>query len=344
MLRRSLLCALILTTALVGIPASAMPPTTVAPAPTKRTETGFRVEYRRAGSPVWSAAGTYREMDRASAAANGLYADGHQVRVTRYETVTLLRPGGLPAPSPAPSTATKTVLRLPVGVSVVQADQMPQIFARMKAQKDIAFRYPTDGCYARAHLMGKRMMEMGLTPGKAWAFDDKAMDDKDAPPRMYARTTNHPRGEVWWKYHVAPLLGVRDNTGNVRMHVIDPSLFDEAVPLARWRARMTHPTTRFSPRLDVTAWEQAPRRGDGTRFPGKGYWPGTEPTDADSAARATMARFKPLQGTDRVLPTRVVSTPPATRPPTNPVGTRTRPSSVVLNPTPTVNPVDLPNK
>ena len=44
-------------------------------------------------------------------------------------------------------------LRLPAGVSVVSRARASQVFAQLKGQKQIAFRYPIDGCYARAHLM-----------------------------------------------------------------------------------------------------------------------------------------------------------------------------------------------
>ena len=308
--RRSILCAAALIAALLGAPAVAAP--AAGGSLPKFTEVGFKVEHRRPGAGGWTSLGVFKELDRATAAAKGLYNDGHKVRVTKFESVTLLRPNG---GTPAPVRPTVTV-RLPAGVSVVSWAKASQVFAQMKGQRQIAFRYPIDGCYARAHLMGKLMIGMGLQPGKAWAFDDKAMDDKKAPPRLYASTANHPKGGVWWKYHVAPVLGVRDKNGSVRIVVIDPSLFDEPVSLARWQKRMVHPQVRFAPRLDVTAWDQPPARGNGGRFPGKGYWPGEDPADADAAARVLMARLKPLEGTDKVLdPPKRPKTPVVKAPP-----------------------------
>lgn len=320
MLRRTFLCTLPLIAALFAAPANASPAAGVPVATTRSSvpkivESGYKVEYRRPGLPGWVFLGDFKGLDPASAAAKNLYVEGHEVRVTKFESVTLLRPDG--GRTTTTTTMPKVRLRLPTGVSIVSWTRAVQVFAAMRGHTEIAFRYPLDGCYARAHLMGKLMQAMGLNPGKAWAFDDRAMDDKKASPRMYARTGNHPKGEVWWKYHVAPMLGVRDAEGKVRMHVIDPSLFPEPVTLAKWQGRMVHPSIRFAARLDVTAWDQAPMRSNGVRFAGRGYWPGADPaSNLDAAAKVTMAKYKPLQGTNRVPvePKRPASTLVAKKP------------------------------
>jgi hypothetical protein len=299
MVRRSFLVAFALAAALLGTPAGRAA-TTSPTAPRTHSETGFKVEYRRAGTSNWISAGTFKEMDKATAAAKGFWGDGHEVRVTKFETITMLRPASGGVPGTAPPAKATVVLRLPAGVSQVNYEKVVEVFKQMKAQQNIAFRYPIDGCYARAHLMGKLMQQQGLKPGKVWAFDDQAMEDKKAPARMYAKTGNHPKGEVWWKYHVAPILGVRDAKGKLFIYVIDPSLFSEPVTVSKWRARMTHPSIRYTPRLDLTAWDQAPKKGDGHRYPGKGYWPGVGPANEDAAAKTTMALYKPLQGTNKV--------------------------------------------
>ncbi|HEX4925753.1 MAG TPA: protein-glutamine glutaminase family protein, partial [Bdellovibrionales bacterium] len=46
-------------------------------------------------------------------------------------------------------------------------------------------------------------------------------------------TSKHPRGEIHWKYHVAPAV-LTYSGGAYRVMVIDPSLFDRPVPAQEW--------------------------------------------------------------------------------------------------------------
>jgi hypothetical protein len=261
------------------------------------TSVSFKVEYRRPGKG-WVVRNTYPNSEAAAAEADRLYKAGFDIRVTKAETITLLRTQGGPTPEPGrkvpPSDTTTSG-----GISVVSLAKANQLFRVMANRGDIAFKFPADGCYARAHLMGIQMQGMGLKPGKAWAFDDKASVER-IPPRLVALTDAHPKGFVRWWYHVAPALKVRDQNGRVSVYVIDPSLHRSAVPLSTWQKRMMHPSIKnFTPRMDVTVWGQAPRTADGRRFPGTGYAPCPDPSNLTAAARKTMADYKPLQGTDR---------------------------------------------
>lgn len=156
------------------------------------------------------------------------------------------------------------------------------LFDLMAAQPDIAFAYPPDGCYARAHIMVQRMQAMGVTPsGKAWTF---------APPghALHAQTDNDPDGYVEWGYHVAPTVQVRNPDGTVGDRVIDPSLFDRPVTPQEW-ARVQQPTTTTTPpTLVQTRLGQPPIPSAG----GTGYWPGPDPPDLDAAAAETMREYK----------------------------------------------------
>ncbi len=274
--------------------------------PPKTTRsTTYRVEFKKPSSTTWTPKSTYSSHSAASTEAQRLYNVGYDVRVTRAETVTMLRTqGGSPSPQPpskkkAPPSG-PTTDRVVGGISVVSPSKAQQVFKQVAGRPDIAFRYPTDGCYARAHLMGVQMQQMGLKPGKAWAFDDKAFVDRSAMPRLVALTDAHPKGYVAWKYHVAPVLKVQEQGGQVATYVIDPSLHKAPVPLATWQKRMMHPKVGFTPRLDVTVWGQPPRDGNGKRLPGSGYWPGEDPGDLTTEARKTMVMYKPHQGTDWV--------------------------------------------
>jgi hypothetical protein len=168
------------------------------------------------------------------------------------------------------------------GPGPLTPEQAQALFSLMAAQPDIAFRYPRDGCYARAQLMVQRMQALGITPGKAWTFASSRSDP------LWVNTPNVPEGHVAWGYHVAPTVPVRGADGIVRNMVVDPSMFDHPVTVDEWRGAQ-HDT----PRVVQTAPGEAP-----TSNGGSGYWPGPDPPEGpDTNAKETMEDFKRKEGT-----------------------------------------------
>jgi hypothetical protein len=251
---------------------------------TKKITTGYTVFYRRPGATAWTQSKLYRTFEAASAAAQKLYQDG-------FETQVQARTALLKVP-PQPKTLT-----LPDSQTVTML-QVKRIFRWMSGQGDIAFHYPADGCYARAHLMIRRMQKAGYTPFKVWTFQNGES--------LYVRTSHHPHGYVTWKYHVAPILRVRLPKGKQRWYVIDPSLFSRPVTVAQWRNIQKRPSAKYSPYLTLTRVGQAPLDIHRKRLPGSGYWPGHDPREGiDRHALSTMRRYKPWEG--RIRPKDVAS-------------------------------------
>jgi hypothetical protein len=132
------------------------------------------------------------------------------------------------------TTSVRSIVALCVITCAASTDAAPiteaqaqHCFNVMRAQQDIAFGFVADGCYARAHLMARRLQQMGYRPNKAWAF----AKDQRRPLRF---------GNTTWTYHVAPCLQVRTNSGAIRIWVIDPSMFGRAVDVDVWFNAM-HP-------------------------------------------------------------------------------------------------------
>jgi Glutaminase len=175
--------------------------------------------------------------------------------------------------------------------------QAKKVFRWLAAQKDISFHMPSDGCFARAHLMVRRMQRLGLRPGKVWSFAN--------PDSLRVRTRFHPGGYVEWKYHVAPFLQVRSARGKIVNMVLDPSLFNRPVSVAAWRnAQKKYKHSR--PYICKTRFGQSPTLPGGARAAGSGYWPAKDPARGpDSHARKVMRLLKPYEG--RVLPARVAA-------------------------------------
>lgn len=90
----------------------------------------------------------------------------------------------------------------------------------------IPFRYPRDGCWARAHEMYRRLSAQSAI-GKMWLYGD-----------LNVRTANDPTCSVSWRYHVAPTVQVQAGSGS-RTYILDPSMFAAPVTDAEWIAKQT---------------------------------------------------------------------------------------------------------
>lgn len=277
MFRRALCCALTalaLWTAPPSLPAAAPTATlkdALATAAPRATSTVYGVSYRKAGASAWTDYRTYRTSKEAQGAAKALFQKGFEVQVLARTTLTHVPERPKTGELPADRTVT--------------ASQARQVFNWMAAQRDIAFRYPIDGCYARAHLMIQRMQSKGLKPYKVWSF-------ANGDP-LHVKTPHVRGGVVEWKYHVAPALRVRGADGKQSWVVIDPSMFKAPVSLAAWRKAQTKPGSRYQPYVTVTALGVAPKDATGKRLMGTGYWPGPDPKEgADRHAAAKMVEYK----------------------------------------------------
>jgi len=176
-----------------------------------------------------------------------------------------------------------------LGPGPISPEAAAALFALLAAQGDIAFGYPVDGCYARAHLMVQRMQQMGLTPGKVWSFAN--------PDNLHANTPNHPDGYVEWGYHVAPTIPVTQPDGSVQDMVMDPSMFDRPVTIDEWRDAQRAPGAS-EPYIDQTAPGEAPTHPSGAQYPGSGYWPSDDPAEGpDQHAAETMEDYMQYEGT-----------------------------------------------
>jgi hypothetical protein len=119
----------------------------------------------------------------------------------------------------------------------LSAAEAGQVFHDLAAQPQIPFNWPRDGCYARAHEMGRIMAEKGIESRKVWNYGHLHVDGTSM-------------GTVTWGYHVAPIVSVKGSDGVTRDMVMDPSMFDHPVPVAEWTGAQHDPssTTETSPR------------------------------------------------------------------------------------------------
>lgn len=84
----------------------------------------------------------------------------------------------------------------------------------------LTWLYPDDGCYARAELAARKLIDHGYTsPKKIFAFGD-----------LKAETSNSEKGYVEWWYHVAVTYRVDD-----LIYILDPAINpNHPLPLKDW--------------------------------------------------------------------------------------------------------------
>lgn len=101
----------------------------------------------------------------------------------------------------------------------------------------IPFKYPDDGCWARANEMCRLMVALGRDPAKVWIDGD-----------LKVNSVNEPWCLVEWGWHVAPTICVRGGgwlLSTTRM-VVDPSLFTTPVTEAQWKAKQGDPNATLT--------------------------------------------------------------------------------------------------
>ena len=167
-----------------------------------------------------------------------------------------------------------------------------ELFDDLADRSDIAFGYPNDGCYARAHKMCSRMMSMDLSPKKAWAFEGKGFKE-------WLHVEMPDGKKVEWSFHVAPALSVQMPDGTVQDLVLDPGIFDGPVTLQEW-GEVIHAAPE---NLQIALFGLAPEGHKGTYIPDSPMLNDY----ADTRAEETMRTYLDWQGIAPrvVFPTRM---------------------------------------
>ena len=130
--------------------------------------------------------------------------------------------------------------------NVISIDKAIKLFDELADNQEIAFNFRWRGCYARAVLMREIMLDKSITPKLIKSYQDKEMLKVD----VYNQTAQcHP---LEWDSHVAPVVEVKLDNGNVESLVFDPSLFDGPVWMEDWRAIMNAEPHKI--KIDV--WEK----------------------------------------------------------------------------------------
>ena len=112
-------------------------------------------------------------------------------------------------------------------VQTITIEEAHKLFDMAKDMDDIAWGYKADGCYARAHLMARRFEAMGYQVDKAWLKGSLRAQGGEGEQ------------DTLWNFHVAPVVYVEGENGQVERVVIDPSIEDGPVSANQWAGNLS---------------------------------------------------------------------------------------------------------
>lgn len=123
-----------------------------------------------------------------------------------------------------------------IDVSVIDLAKANELFREFKQNPNIAFKYPIDGCYARATEMAAMAEGQDISMGKVYAEG-----------KLQVKIANKKHPVVQWGWHVAPVVFVEQPDGKTELMVFDPSLFDRPVTVEEWKNVMLYEPTEDGP-------------------------------------------------------------------------------------------------
>lgn len=123
------------------------------------------------------------------------------------------------------STTIKDIVGRNIDVSVLSDEYIQELFDIVRNTEGIPYRYPDDGCYARAHKMSILLEQEGIISVKTFLTGDLRLD-----------TPNSPSGFVTWWYHVVPSVMSKNSK---KLIVFDPAASDFAMTKKDWVSALT---------------------------------------------------------------------------------------------------------
>lgn len=167
-----------------------------------------------------------------------------------------------------------------VQISVIDNDKANELFRKFVQNKDIPFKYPIDGCYARAHEMARMAETEKVLMGKIFAEGS-----------LQVKTDFQKYPIVQWGWHVAPIAYVKKTNGQTELMVFDPSLFTRPISVDEWKQKMMDTTNGNKPKVSVSYYgarfQYFPRFSEGY----KDKW-----SERDlQGVRDTFKTYQPLQ-------------------------------------------------
>ncbi len=199
-----------------------------------------------------------------------------------------------------------------IKISVISERDAASLFQSFAKDSDIPFKYPFDGCYARATVMAQTAEKQKIIMGKIFVEGT-----------LIAKTNLPEYSIVNWGWHVAPVSYVKEENGEVELQVFDPGLFEGPVSVATWKNKMLdkypdRPELKaeikneyYGSRFQYFTRHKIPEITHSEKFPSyregfKSDWDIKDFEEKDWGVKAVFERYRPYQDFSAFLGKRLV--------------------------------------
>jgi hypothetical protein len=111
--------------------------------------------------------------------------------------------------------------------------QICTMFNWLQRMEDLNFEAgPMDDCVYRAHLMCRRVMDLGVAPYKAWAFSWYGLKAGETR-RLHPKKPDDPP-KKGWRDHVTLALPAVLKNGHRNFAILDPVIAERPLTKAQW--------------------------------------------------------------------------------------------------------------
>lgn len=122
-------------------------------------------------------------------------------------------------------------------LSVLKRQEAEKLFSEFGSMKGLAKDYPLDGCYARALKQAKLAESKGIIVGKIFILGVLRPQGKAPRVNPLSLVKGH-KYDMFWGWHVAPVILVENKQGKVEPMVMDPLVADRPLSVPEMKKRL----------------------------------------------------------------------------------------------------------
>ena len=142
----------------------------------------------------------------------------------KFETATAQNPEIITKPALIFNQKNDTLVFENLEYTVLSKKEFLSLESQLRL-KNYANAYKKDGCYAKSHLISYELYRVGIKHNKILIFGNELGD---------VQVTNPDHSVILFKFHIAPIVLVREIDNSIMPYVLDLTFFDKAPHYDAW--------------------------------------------------------------------------------------------------------------